>query len=185
MRTILKKQLQELRQEMPIIDKEELMTCVGGDRYYFDTSGNYTRIPDSTVNKIYAGEDTKGFKIDEATVIEQYTIEDSDKSGVSISGASYKMFEYLAQNTDYEWALSYNGLGKKPEGFLNTDFKEDAVNPLYKKGYDSIIHSHPHNSDPSSQDQAVKSGLIYQGEYDYKSFAVYKPDEIVDNYVPY
>jgi len=32
MRTILKKQLQELRQEMPIIDKEELMTYVGGDR---------------------------------------------------------------------------------------------------------------------------------------------------------
>ena len=27
-----KKQLQERRQEMPVIDKEELMTYVGGDR---------------------------------------------------------------------------------------------------------------------------------------------------------
>lgn len=67
-----KKQLQELRQEMPVIDKKELMTFVGGDRYYFDTSGNYTRIPDSTENKIYAGEDTNGFKIDEATVMTQF-----------------------------------------------------------------------------------------------------------------
>lgn len=31
MRTILKK-LQELRQEMPVIDKKELMTFVGDDR---------------------------------------------------------------------------------------------------------------------------------------------------------
>lgn len=185
MRTILKKQLQELRQEMPIIDKEELMTFVGGDRYYFDTSGNFMRVADSNENKVYAGNDTVGINIDNVTEIEAYIDNSSNLSGVSISGAKYELFEYLAKNTDYEWALSYNGSGDKPEGFMNTNFQEDTINPLYKEGFDSIIHSHPNNGDPSPQDEEVKSGLIYRGEYDYKYFAVYKPDEIIDNYVPY
>lgn len=171
MKSLKRCQLSELKEDMPTLDNKELLSIIGGDRYYFDQEGNYLRTEQSSDNVIIIGNNQ---------MILSGTLDglgSGNGSGVSFtgSGVSAQLFAFLAQNTTVEWAYGYNsGETGGLIGTSNLKHSVDVGSGIWD-GYDTIAHNHGQTSNVLSQSELAEfNGLPSQADIDYlikKNFA--------------
>ena len=107
MKELKRNQISELRKTVPMLDSKELSSIIGGDMYYFDENG---RLSDDVVkseeNVIYIGDKCMSL----SGTLDGLESIPVDSSGILFSGAgvSSQLFEFLAENTNVEWAYGYN-----------------------------------------------------------------------------
>ena len=99
-------------------------------------------------------------------------------SGLSITGVTNNVFEYLARHTDVEWGLSSNK-DDKNNCLLSTNHDGSTVRldeNVLRPGDDTFFHSHPNgNLDPCDSDMATFYSLLKDTNYNYKRMAIYSP----------
>lgn len=188
MKKLLKLNLDELAEIMPVLDRREMSKIVGGDIYHLNASGQVVKVDkDSSVNKIVCEGDNSGFILPSTTTVTSGIYGNQGRSGLAISGGNAKLFEYLADNTDVEWGMSSNSSdeknGKKgtSNAFITTNYDHSTVDIHPVQGYTNYTHNHPEGSGPSwGYDDNVKASYGKNGRQgkkeglSYNSWSVYK-----------
>lgn len=188
MKKLLKFNLDELAEIMPVLDRCEMKKIVGGDIYYLNASGKLVNVvTDSSVNKIVCEGDSSGFILPSTTTVCSGNYGINNRSGLAISGGNAKLFEYLANNTDVEWGMSSNNSdeknGKKgtSNAYITTNYDHSTVDIHPLPGYTNYTHNHPEGSGPSwGYDDNVKAAYSKNGRQgqqqglSYKNWGVYK-----------
>ncbi len=186
MKKLQRKQLFELMQEMPMLDRHELLSIVGGDQYYLDRSGHLINtVSNPNVHEIHVDGAKKSFTIDSGTIIRSGSTDNGHgqyRDALFIDGANKGLFEYMADNTNVEWGLSYKGSGKRFDGKMYTNFDESTLDIDPHKGYDTHVHNHPHNTRccddadwASVYDFTYPDGRYYS-KYNYRTMELYTKD---------
>ena len=144
MKSLKKNQLLALKAEMPMLDNKELLSIIGGDRYYFDSDGSifsYELCSGTYVN-VYGQE----LELSGTIGFEYWQHPSGISSGQCIyvtgQGVSQELLSFLVSNTNVEWLLVFNsGFGG---GTLVTSNKEHSVklNPDKEIEGDMMIHNH-------------------------------------------
>ena len=164
MKRLKKNQLSELKSEMPKLDNKELLSIIGGDRYYFDQEGHYLGAEQSNDDVIIIGNNQ---------MILSGSLDglgSGNGSGVRFtgSGVSAELFAFLAQNTNVEWAYGFNsGEAGGLIGTSNQAHSVDLASGNWNE-YGSIAHSHGQsNNDMSKWELEEFNGLPSQSDIDY------------------
>lgn len=164
MKILKKNQLSKLKGEMPVLDNKDLLTIIGGDKYYFDHEGHYLRTEQSNDNVIIIGTNqmTLSGSLD--------GLGSGNSSGVSFTGngVSDQLFAFLAQNTSVEWAYGYNS--GQAGGFIGTSNQEHEVDLGSGNwgDYGSIAHNHGQSNNGLSKSELEEfNGLPSQADIDY------------------
>lgn len=176
MKRLKKCQISELRNVMPTLDNKELLSIIGGDKYYFDQDGNFIKSEQSAENTIIIGDQQMSLS---GTLD---GLGSGNGSGVMFtgSGVSPQLFEFLASNTTVEWAYAYNS--GEAGGLMGTSNQGHSVDLGSGNwgDYETLVHNHGQsnngmsqselrefNSLPSESDinflksQNMKSGQVY------------------------
>ena len=164
MRSLKKNQLLALKAEMPMLDNKELLSVIGGDRYYFDQQGHHLRTEESDDNVIIIGDQQLSLS---GTL---YGLGSGNGSGESFtgSGVSDQLFSFLAQNTTVEWAYGYNS--GQAGGLIGTSNQEHGVDLGSGNwgDYGTIAHNHGQSVDGMSKWELEEfNGLPSQADIDY------------------
>lgn len=164
MKSLNKSQLSELKTEMPMLDNKDLLSIIGGDKYYFDQEGHYLRTEQSSDNVIIIGSN----QLSLSGALDGLC--SGNGSGVSFtgSGVSAQLFAFLAQNTSVEWAYGYNS--GQAGGLIGTSHQEHGVDLGSGNwgDYGTIVHNHGQsNNGLSKSELEVFNGLPSQADIDY------------------
>lgn len=170
MRKKIRQALAELSQECTALSQQEMKGVVGGDRYYFDSSGICTHIEVSNEHVAIVGNN----KLALYGSLSGLNGTGDKCANITGDGVSLGLFEFLAQNTDVEWGYAYNA--GESGGFLMTSNMEFQIE-LNKerenmvKGYEYCAHNHgirpkdmpdwdakEYNSLPSQKDLDLYAG---------------------------
>ena len=153
--------LAELSKECVTLPHQEMRSVVGGDRYTFDSSGMLIGYEKSDDNWVSVG----GNSMQISAPLDGLDSEHGSCATFSGSGVSASLFEFLANNTNVEWAYAFNA--EQGGGMMTTSNEAHSVNTsgINFDNYDSIVHNHGQrpdgmtdeemeqfNSLPSSQD---------------------------------
>lgn len=177
MKKITRKNLMDLAKCMPQLSEFEQRECIGGDKFIFNTKGELVERISCEMNSFWVGD---------KSIVLSGALSVSFESGVGLEGnaVNKEVFEFFAQNTDVEWALSTSG---NMQGFLYSSNDESSINAKFamRKGYDSFYHNHGGNyanSDnidmsyiqrcPSPNDLARRAEMM-NGDYDYQETYIY------------
>lgn len=183
MKTLKRMQLEDLKNEMPLLDRYEILSIVGGGtEYIFNKSGQIisTRTGDDVEDR-YCVSGCAWMDVDSGTttITSGSNVGGEGRAGVLIQGGNKEMFEYFADNTDVEWGMSYKS-GKKHKNdpvVMSTNYSTDSVDLVATSGYNRFVHSHPNNNtEASPNDQRVAYDYIKgnkSSNYDYDSFEIY------------
>lgn len=185
MKKLTKEILFRFEKSFRILNTNEMRNFIGGDKYIFNASGQITDvIPESGNDMVYANGDTSGFELGQYTHVSSGMVGEQNRQGILISGASFELFEYFAKKTNVEWGLSYNSTSQKEEfnGTLSTNFDTSTIDPVFCKGDDSYIHSHPGNTKEVNKDDQTLADFVYSNrkfnlEYHYKDVEIYTPED--------
>lgn len=164
MKSLKKSQLSELKSEMPKLDNKELLSIIGGDKYYFDQDGHYLRTEQSNDDVIIIGNNL-------LTLSGSLNgLGSGNSSGVRFTGAgvSAELFAFLAQNTNVEWAYAFNS--GEAGGLIGTSYQANQVDLSSGNWteYGSIAHSHGVSNNGMSQWELEEfNGLPSQSDIDY------------------
>lgn len=164
MKSLKKNQLSELKSEMPKLDNKELLSIIGGDRYYFDQDGHYRLIPEQSNNDIII------IGNNQMTLSGSLNVLDSgNNSGVRFTGTgvSAELFTFLAQNTNVEWAYAFNS--GEAGGLIGTSHQTNQVDLSSGNwtDYGTIAHNHGVNNDMSRWELEEYNGLPSQSDIEY------------------
>ncbi|MCM1511485.1 MAG: hypothetical protein NC116_12330 [Clostridium sp.] len=185
----------ELSQECTALSHQEMGGIVGGDIYYLDQYGHLDEdktVLDSGVNKVVVTTSTgreREMTLDASTSFTNVKEGDAygndqkyDNSGMVITNASYRLFEFLAQNTEVEWAISYTGKKKNWDGVVNTSHQKQKVEFIPLSGYSHHVHYHPSGL-PLASDNDMHNQANYNHksekypDYDYSYWGIYYRQE--------
>ena len=141
MKELKRNQISELRKTVPMLDSKELSSIIGGDMYYFDENG---RLSDDVVkseeNVIYIGDKCMSL----SGTLDGLESIPVDSSGILFSGAgvSSQLFEFLAENTNVEWAYGYNST--MDGGMMGSSHRQHSVDLSNGNwgSYDNFVHNH-------------------------------------------
>lgn len=164
MKSLRKSQLSELKAEMPVLDSKELLSIIGGDKYYLDQQGHYLRTEQSSDNVIIIGSN-------QLTLSGALNgLDSGNGSGVSFTGAgvSDQLFAFLSQNTTIEWAYGYNS--GQAGGLIGTSNQEHGVDlgSGIWNDYDTIAHNHGQSNNGMSKSELEEfNGCPSQADIDY------------------
>ncbi len=154
MRKKIRQALAELSQECTALSHQEMVNAVGGDRYYFDSSGMLIDKKESTDNVAIVGDNTLALYgslsgYDATDKNEQYKC-----TYYTGDGVSDRLFEFLANNTDVEWCYAYNP--GESGGVMATSRQEYHVNydsDDIGSTYSHRAHSHGQKVNGMSQEE--------------------------------
>jgi hypothetical protein len=149
MKKLKRNQISELRKTVPMLDSKELSSIIGGDKYYFDESGHLINREESLENVIYIGDKSMSLS---GTLD---GLESADGSGILFSGdgVSSQLFEFMAENTNVEWAYGYNSTASG--GMMGSSHQNHSVDLSNGDwdSYDSFVHNHANDGSVLSEDE--------------------------------
>ena len=168
--------IDEIRKEMPILSEDENKCVIGGGSLYIigdhgtitysgSTPSDKTMIAVGSIeggNVFYVSGDVSFCSTDNG-----YRI--------SGSGASKELFEFLANNTDVEWAMYEDSTSGY--AFIDTSNQYRSVTVGNYSGYDTFYHNHEYNHVPSDTDLDFSSEGYYDNYYIYHEYS--------NSYVPF
>lgn len=145
MKTITKRSLDELAKEMPVIEETEMRQVIGGDRFVFDENGELLKRIKDPNNYFVVGSQ-------EISLGDDLSSPCYGGTGANFEGGALtkEVFEFMAKNTNVEWALSLNDSGTK--GYLVTSNNQHSVkiDSIPREGYQKLYHSHGSGVDPNA-----------------------------------
>lgn len=187
MKKIGKYTLSALAKSMSQCDREEMSKFIGGGfKYTFNGAGQLDKVEEveeveGDMNIVSAGGSILSVSGD-LSINFTPANEDFKSGGLSINGGNMDLFKFLADNTDVEWAASYDSNGN---AVINTNYDAYAVEVNRLDGFEYHIHSHPGEIEENeaysyASDKDVSSGVAslrgtLHGKYDYERFEIYIP----------
>lgn len=186
MKSLKKCQLMELKAEMPMLDKQELETIVGGIFWRLDLQGHLiSTIDDGAANDtveingnryIVSGHLKYGYAISPGSCCGS-----GSSSGVCFEGPGVTsgFFMFLSTNTDVEWMYAFNS-GQAGGYVVSSNEVDNVREQVIPAGFESTVHNHNHermeymesvedwmeyNNLPSNQD--INDLIQSNRKYDY------------------
>ena len=137
------------------------------------------------------GSDISSFTMPENSNMDSYTTHDpTGKSvqGLRITGGNLDTFKFLSNHTSVEWGASYNGDGSGRDennncGNISSNHYDRELIPDLQSGYNSFIHNHEENPDPSPEnDVPLKDNWLNDPNLNYKKVSLFfeKTQKIIE-----
>lgn len=162
--------IDEIRKEMPVLSlNEEKEVIGGGNLYIIDNRGTitYSSSSSSERNRIVIGSIDSGNIFYFSGDVSFTSVANGYR--ISGSGVSKSLFEFLANNTDVEWAMYEDS--NSGYGFIDTSNEFRSVNVGNYSGYDTFYHNHEINPSPSDGDLDFSASGYYDNYYIYHEYS--------------
>lgn len=189
MKKLTKKSLEELAQVMPVLSEMEMRECVGGDIIHMLSNGGIMSITPTddaqdivvVSNPNYCGP-TNSIVVPAGTTFYKEVKEDGKSGNLVFANMSgnfeeqKSFFESLSDMTDVEWGFAGNSEKENAGGLIFTSHEENNLDgtTAFKKGFNSLYHSHSGSGIASPTDDETKSNFE---KYGYEDFQIYVGDK--------